>query len=121
VAVVSRSKFELPPEALALVEQVRALETRAEAAKQALGVELAGIREAAAEERREVARQHDALVDDREALETLLESRVRGVGFIADAWADYERARAQRLGVALQYKSHPAKSAAKEVRAKGAR
>jgi hypothetical protein len=115
---VSR-EFELPPEALALVEQVRALETRADAAKQTLAAELVGIREAAAEERREVARQQSALARDREALEALLESRVRGVEFIADAWADYERARAQRLGVALQYKSHPAKSAAKEVRAKG--
>ncbi len=46
-------------------------------------------------------------------------SRVRGVAFIADAWGDYERARADRLATALQYKKHPARSAAKEVRAKG--
>jgi hypothetical protein len=39
--------------------------------------------------------------------------------FIADAWADDERARADRLATALEYKKHPAKSAPKEVRAKG--
>nr|MBA2514729.1 restriction endonuclease [Solirubrobacterales bacterium] len=43
----------------------------------------------------------------------------RGVEFIAEAWADYERARANALGAALQYKKRPALSTAKEVRAKG--
>jgi len=52
-------------------------------------------------------------------MEALLQNRVRGFEFIAKAWADYERARANALGTALQYKSHPALSAAREVRAKG--
>jgi hypothetical protein len=119
VARVRRQEFELPREALALVEQVRALEARAEAVRSTLAGELQGIREAASEERREVAKDHVELEHDREALEALLASRVRGFDFIADAWADYEHAKAMRLGTALQYKSHPAGSAAKEIRAKG--
>src|SRR4051794_22736060 len=100
--------FELPPEALALIEQVRAMEARADEVRRALGIELQGIREAAQKERREVADRHAELERDREALEALLENRVRGFDFIADAWADYERGRAKSLGTALQYKSHPA-------------
>jgi hypothetical protein len=116
---VSRRPFELPPEASELVEQVRALEAHAARVNAELQADLAGIRKVARDEREEVARQRAELARDRQALEALLQNRVRGFAFIADAWADYERARADRLAAALQYKKHPAKSAAKEVRAKG--
>lgn len=116
---MSRRPLELPPEAVELVEQVRGLEDDARRLRAQLQADLAGVRKAAADERAEVERDRVQLARDREALEALLESRVRGFGFIADAWADYERARADRLATALQYKKHPAKSAAKEVRAKG--
>ena len=81
--------------------------------------DLAGIRKTAAEERKTSRSQRVELAHDREALEAMLASRVRGFAFIADAWGDYERARAERLATPLYYKKHPAKSAAKEVRAKG--
>ena len=116
---MSRRPPELPPEAVELVEQVRSLEDDARRLSAQLQGDLAGIRTAAADERAEVEKDRAQLAHDREALEELLESRVRGFAFIADAWADYERARADRLATALQYKKHPAKSAAKEVRAKG--
>src|SRR5690606_36517297 len=116
---VSRRPFELPPEASELVEQVRALEAHAARVNAELQADLDGIRKVARDEREEVARQRAELARDRQALEALLQNRVRGFAFIADAWADYERARADRLAAALQYKKHPAKSAAKEVRAKG--
>jgi hypothetical protein len=116
---VSRRPLELPPEAAELVEQVRSLDADAQRLNGQLQADLLGIRKAAADERAEAARESAVLAQDREALEALLESRVRGFGFIADAWADYERARADRLATALQYKKHPAKSAAKAVRAKG--
>lgn len=116
---MSRRPLELPPEAVELVEQVRGLEADARRLSAQLQADLAGIRKTAADERAEAERDRAQLAHDREALEALLESRVRGFGFIADAWADYERARADRLATALQYKKHPAKSAAKEVRAKG--
>lgn len=116
---VSRRPLELPPEAVELVEQVRSLEADARRLTTQLQSDLVGIRKAAADERAEVARESAVLAQDREALEVLLESRVRGFGFIGDAWADYERARANGLAASLQYKKHPAKSAAKAVRAQG--
>jgi hypothetical protein len=85
---VRRRDFELPPEALALVDQVRGLEARAQEAHRTLRAELEGIRTAAAQERTEVAKEQAELARDREALEALLQSRVRGFEFIADAWAD---------------------------------
>lgn len=116
---MSRSPLVLPPEAAELIEQVRGLEAHARRMNEQLQGDLAGIRKAASGERADLARQREELADDRAALEALLESRVRGFGFIADAWADYERARADRLATSLHYKKHPAKNAAKEVRAKG--
>jgi hypothetical protein len=118
-AVKRRSNFELPPEALALVAQVSALEEKAKNARQRVQRDLDGVREAAATERAAVEKERAELARDREALEALLESRVRGFEFVADAWADYERARANALGASLQYKKHPAREAAKEVRGKG--
>lgn len=116
---MSRRPLELPPEAVELVEQVRGLEADARRLTAQLQADLAGIRKAATDDRAEVERDRFQLARDREALEALLASRVRGFEFIADAWGDYERARADRLATALQYKNHPTKSAAKEVRAKG--
>jgi Restriction endonuclease len=116
---VRGKEFELPAEALTLIEEVRQLEARAEDARRALGADLRDIRETASKERAEVASQRAELASDREALEALLKSRVRGFEYIADAWADYERAKAKAAASALQRKSHPARSAASEVRAKG--
>jgi hypothetical protein len=116
---MSRSPLVLPPEAAELIDQVRALDAHARRMNEQLQGDLAGIRKAANDERADLERQRAELAHDRAALEALLESRVRGSGFIADAWADYERARADRLATSLQYKKHPAKNAAREVRAKG--
>ncbi|MGB7160161.1 MAG: restriction endonuclease [Tepidisphaeraceae bacterium] len=112
-------QFELPREAAELVAQVQALEEQAQVVATQLTADLAGIRDAATRERAQVDRASAALAKDREALEALLQSRVRGFEFIADAWADYERAQAERLATALYYKKHPAREAAREVRAKG--
>lgn len=114
-----RKAFELPPEALELVAQVSALEAKAKHARKRVQHDLEGVREAAAAERAAVENERTELARDRETLETLLASRVRGFELVADAWADYERARANALGASLQYKKHPAREAAKEVRAKG--
>lgn len=51
---MSHGDFELPPEALQLIEKVRGLEVRAEQVKTELAHDLAGIREAAAKERADV-------------------------------------------------------------------
>ena len=114
-----RPDFELPQEARQLIQQVRSTEEHAARVRVELERDLAGIREAAATERKAVETAQAELAADREALEALLESRVRGFEFIAAAWDDYERARANAAGASLQYKKHPARSAAKEVRAKG--
>jgi Restriction endonuclease len=119
LALVKGRTFELPAEALRLIEQVRQLEGRAEDARRALGADLGDIRKAATKERAAVEGERAELARDRQALEALLENRVRGFEFIADAWADYERARAKAVASALRRKSHPARSAANEVRAKG--
>ena len=116
---MSRSPLVLPPEAAELIEQVRTLDAHARRINVQLQGDLAGIRKAASDERADLKRQRTELAHDRAVLEALLESRVRGFEFIAGAWADYERARAARLATSLQYKKHPAKNAAEEVRAKG--
>lgn len=102
-----------------MVNQIRELEGRARRLSSELSADLDGIRKIAADERVAVERNRKQLAHDREALEALLESRVRGFAFIADAWADYELAAASRLSTALMYKKNPATSAAKEVRSKG--
>ena len=96
--LMRRREFSLPPEALALIGQVERLEGRAEEVHRTLVVELEGVRDAAAAQRREVEAAQAALARDREALEALLKSRVQGFEFIAEAWADYERARASVVG-----------------------
>ena len=111
--------YELPPEAEALIQRVRELEFQARQVPKQLAEELRGIRAAASEAHKEIERDRAHLQRDREALDALVQNRVRGVGYISEAWADYERARAKALSEALQYKSHPARSAAKAVRAKG--
>ena len=116
---MSRRPFALPPEAAAMVNQIRELEGRAQRLSSELSADLDGIRKVAADERAAVEKDRKQLAHDREALEALLESRVRGFAFIADAWADYELAAASRLSTALMYKKNPATSAAKEVRSKG--
>jgi chromosome segregation ATPase len=138
VEVMARRPLELPPEARALIEQVRSLEARAERVRDELERDLDGIRQAAREERTtaekelaarrkeadaelaavtaEVAAQRERLAEDRAALEALLENRVRGFEFIASAWADYELARAEDDAFELERKSHPAYSAAERVR-----
>lgn len=80
--------------------------------------DLDGVRQAAAEERHAVERERAELVCDRQALEALLESRTRGLEFIAEAWADYERP-PNAVGASLQNKKHPTRGAAMEVWAKG--
>ena len=138
---MARRPLQLPPEARALVEQVRDLEVRAARVKDELERDLAGIRDAARDEREavekelaqrrkaadaeladvaaRVAAHRERLAEDRAALEALLESRVRGFEFIASAWADYELARSEDEAFELETKSHPAYSAAERVRRKG--
>jgi hypothetical protein len=70
-------------------------------------------------EREKVEQARAELARDREALEALLESRVRGFEFIGEAWGDYEEARAETLAVYLEEKDHPAPFAAAGVRSKG--
>ncbi len=64
-------------------------------------------------------RQRTDLEEREEALQTLLADRVAGFALIADAWADFEEARAEEEAFALETKSHPARGAAEQVRAKG--
>ena len=115
-AELDRQRDELERERAALAEQSRREADRLQAERQA-------VRESTAAGLASVERQRVAaaaeLAREREALEALLHDRVRGFDFIADAWADYELARAERLADALEDKKHPAVSAAAEVRAKG--
>lgn len=71
------------------------------------------------EDSERVAAERKQVVEDRAALEELLANRVHGFELIADAWADYEVARAERDAARLEEKPHPAPSAAHQVRAKG--
>jgi Restriction endonuclease len=80
---------------------------------------------------REVARQQQERtqnLEEREgafrareqAFEALVGKTIEGFDFIADAWADYEEARAERAALELEQKSHPAPIAAEAIRTKGA-
>jgi hypothetical protein len=119
--------YELPAEAEALIQRVASLEAQASSYKQTFERDLVRIRAGidaeakrlAAEQRkqeRELARLGGEIEADRQALEALIENRVRGFEFIARAWADYERARADTQAHALRSKSHPAFAAADAVR-----
>jgi hypothetical protein len=68
---------------------------------------------------RRLTADRERLSQDQAALTTLLRSRSDGNELIADLWADYEQARAKLDAASLERKPHPARSAAKEVRAKG--
>jgi hypothetical protein len=145
---MSRYDFALPQEAQALIQQVADLKSKAERVRSELAADLAGIRQAAeqdvedarrkvADERRaavqrlerirrgseaeraKVAQAQSELAHDREVLEALLQERVRGFGLIGEAWADYERAKAEAAAFALEEKEHPAPMAAAGVRSYG--
>jgi hypothetical protein len=138
---MAATEFELPLAARDLIDKVRALEEQAHRVRDELRHDLAGIRHAAideraavertiAEDRRQaeadlreitesIASKQARLAEDRETLEALLSSRVRGFGLIADAWADYEAARAEGEAFELETKDHPAYAAADRVRTKG--
>ncbi len=142
------AKYELPPEAWELIREVTALEQRARKAHEAFERDAEALRRAARKEKEEltgaarredqalsrrhveladIARQNDMALGrrqaeieaDRRALEALIENKVAGFAFIARAWGDYEEARAREEALALERKSHPALSAAVQVRAKG--
>jgi hypothetical protein len=145
---MSRPDFVLPLEAMELIEKMRSLEERANRVRGQLDGDLAGIRAAALQERKAVAREHARAKRDHEtslrdarravaaerdevegarqelghehdAIHALLESRVYSFDIIADAWEEFERVRADTVAAALEMKSHPAHSAAKEMRTKG--
>ncbi len=72
-----------------------------------------------AEKERELA-QERAEIDERlETIELLVRDRVAGYEHVAQAWAEWELARAERDARYLQNKKHPARSAAEVVREKG--
>lgn len=122
--------YVLPAEAQELISLVASLERRAQAARETAAADLEQLRKGVEKEKRELlkaAKQEDAALSrhlaeieaDRQALEALIEDRIKGFGFIAKAWADYEEARAKAAAQTLVAKSHPAPSAAAEVRLKG--
>jgi hypothetical protein len=72
-----------------------------------------------AEKERELA-QERAEIDERlQTIELLVRDRVAGYDHVAQAWAEWELARAERDARYLQNKKHPARSAAEVVREKG--
>src|SRR5437879_8525857 len=66
-----------------------------------------------------IASERARLAEDRTALEALLASRVCGFDFIANAWADYEAARAKDEALELETRAYPAYTAADRIRMKG--
>ncbi len=103
------SKYELPPEARELIDQVRDLDTKARRSEEAVRSALATLKESA-----------EGLRTDRELFELLIRRPGEGFEIVAEAWADYERARTDRDAAALLLKPASATSAADAVRAKGA-
>jgi hypothetical protein len=74
----------------------------------------------ALEDRRAVVAEQEADLEQREqTLRLLLESRVEGFAYIAQAWADWEVARAKSASTYLRRKGHAARKAAEVVREKG--
>lgn len=142
------SRFELPPEALSLIAQVKALPQTAEEYRQkavddfgellkrveedleekvrSARAELQGAEDWLAKERAGFDKEKNALdaarqqlAKDREAFEELTRGAPGAASFIADAWADYESVSAELLAAELETKSHPAFTAAETVREKG--
>jgi len=72
-----------------------------------------------AEKERELAQERTEIDKRLETLELLVRDRVAGYEHIAQAWADWELARAGGEARYLQHKKHPARTAAEVVREKG--
>lgn len=124
------SKYELPPEAERALAKIDAAEARIDSLRERFAKDVERVRAGFAEESRqhaqEVADATERLEDrerefelDRAAFHAIVEDRARGIGFVADAWAEYEEARAEAQAEALRTKSHPALAASEAVAAKG--
>lgn len=124
------SKYELPPEAERALAKIDAAEARIDSLRERFAKDVERVRAGFAEESRqhaqEVADATSRLEDrerefelDRAAFHAIVEDRARGIGFVADAWAEYEEARAEAQAEALRTKSHPALAASEAVAAKG--
>lgn len=123
------SKYELPPEAERALAKIDAAEARIDSLRERFAKDVERVRAGFAEESRqhaqEVADATERLEDrerefelDRAAFHAIVEDRARGIGFVADAWAEYEEARAEAQAEALRTKSHPALAASEAVAAK---
>lgn len=103
---------DLPDEARAQIERVRKLEHRAN--------EIVANAQARVQMLREDANAVRAALDqDQAAFEELTRSATAGSEVIAQAWADYEKARTETVTARLRGKSRPAPKAADAVREKG--
>jgi hypothetical protein len=131
-----RGNFELPPEAQELIQRVEELPELADRHRARLEQELAGIRKRGEREVEELAREikrkraefeaelkaaRSRLDEDRVAFEEMRQSHARVGSVLAQAWADYEHARAEAIAQELESKTHPAPTAAHAVREKGQR
>lgn len=117
------SKLFLTAEAQALVDRVTALEERVFAAQTKLQEELWSIEQASKAIDKELSgklqRERERLAQDRAAFDALASNRFDGVELIAEAWADYEIARAEADATFLRIKSHSAPKAAEQVKQLG--
>ena len=124
------SKYELPPEAERVLAKVDAAEARIDSLRERFAKDVERVRAGFADEGRRHARDVAVATKrleererefelDRAAFYAIVEERVRGIAFVADAWAEYEEARAEAQAEALRTKSHPALAASEAVATKG--
>jgi hypothetical protein len=85
------------------------------AARQAMDA----VKAAGTERRAELAQQAADLSEREAAFAALVRNRAGGLEYVANAWADYELARAEAQATALEHKARPALIAAQTVRDKG--
>jgi hypothetical protein len=103
---------DLPPEAREVLARLGRVADEAAQLRKDVERDVAAIRKKVAADLAESVRA-------RKVAEALVRDRVGGFALIANAWADYERARADTVAARLELKTRPARKAADELRAKG--
>lgn len=106
------NETDLPPEARALLREIRAAPDLVRALKSTLEADADRVRHA-------LEAQGERAASDRTMAETLVRNRIEAISLLADIWAEYEFALAAAQSDALRRKTRPAPKAAAAIRDKG--
>jgi hypothetical protein len=104
--------YELPKEATELLARIGRVEEQAQVIRDELTAHVDAARAEFERERAELER-------DQEVFKALVEERSRGHELVAEAWREYELARADMTAEFLEQKKRAGPGAAEQVRAKG--